>query len=242
MALQDLLLVEDDPSIVTFLRTALKSDHRYRMEHAGSLAQVQELARQRQETGLSPWLVTLLDLGLPDGDGLDILSWLRSIQPQGLIVVLSARHREEDKVRALQQGADDYMTKPFTIGELLARLDAHLRRLWQNPGGLLPSDSWTLEEDVRLLVLDDGRKVALTMKEFLMMRLFLQHAGQVIPYQKLLMGVWGPKHLGQTHYLRIYIQRLREKIEEDPNQPRYLITELGIGYRLLLPEHQEPAL
>ena len=134
MALQDLLLVEDDPSIVTFLRTALKSDHRYRMEHAGSLAQVQELARQRQETGLSPWLVTLLDLGLPDGDGLDILSWLRSIQPQGLIVVLSARHREEDKVRALQQGADDYMTKPFTIGELLARLDAHLRRLWQNPG------------------------------------------------------------------------------------------------------------
>ncbi|MEY2343048.1 response regulator [Acidithiobacillus sp. IBUN Pt1247-S3] len=239
MAHHDVLLVEDDPGISQFMRSAFRGQEMYHLEHVDHLAAVQQRILERQNAGLAPYLIILLDLTLPDGDGQDLIPWIRRLLPEVLIVVLSARDQDIDKIQALQNGADDYLTKPFTMGELLARLDAHLRRILSRPTEKdLHLAAWSLEEDGRRLLTPDGKEALLTSKEYQIMRQLLLHAGQIQRYQKLLLVAWGPKQLEQTHYLRIYIQRLREKIEPDPNRPRYLLTEAGVGYRLWL-EPQE---
>ena len=239
MAHHDVLLVEDDAGITQFLRSAFRGHETYHLEHVDRLAGVHQRLLERQHTDLPPYLIILLDLTLPDGDGQDLIPWIRRILPEALIVVLSARDQDADKIQALQNGADDYLTKPFAMGELLARLDAHLRRILSRPAEKnLCLGAWSLEEDGRRLLTPDGKEALLTSKEYQIMRQLLLHAGQIQRYHKLLLVAWGPKQLEQTHYLRIYIQRLREKIEPDPNRPRYLLTESGLGYRLWL-EPQE---
>ncbi len=235
MAKQAILLVEDDPAIADFLKTAIGRDPRYSLQHAGSLREAQEQILQRRKTHAGPFRVILLDLGLPDGDGMDVIPWIRAGLPETLIMVLSARHQEAEKIRAFQSGADDYLTKPFTPGELVARMEAHLRRLQIRPQETNPSvGGWSLMDESRLLKTAKGREVALTMKEYQIVRILLLNMGKAVSHQRLLTAVWGPTHADQTHYLRIYIQRLREKLEEDPNHPRHIITESGIGYRLIL--------
>lgn len=229
-----LLLVEDDTAIVEFLQTALSSNAQYRLEWTGTARAAQDALRRRRSHGESPYAAILLDLGLPDRDGLELVPWLRAESPESVLMIVSARGQEADKIHALQTGADDYLTKPFTLGELQARLQAHLRRSGASlvQGPLLAGD-WALSEDSRHLQIGD-RAIALTAKEYQLMRLFLRNAGAVLPHKRILTAVWGSVHAEQTHYLRIYVQRLREKIEIDPNHPQHIVTELGVGYRFIV--------
>ena len=229
-----LLLVEDDQAIAQFLQRALAADGRYQLEWQASGATAQVALRQRRNHGKQPYAAVLLDLGLPDRDGLELVPWFRKESPETVLMILSARGQEADKVQALQNGADDYLTKPFTLAELLARLHAHLRRsgvsLQQGP---LQVGNWTLADQTRCLHIGE-REICLTTKEYQLKRVLLRNAGAVLPHQRILSAVWGPAHADQTHYLRIYMQKLREKIEPDPNQPQYLTTEVGVGYRLVI--------
>jgi len=231
-----ILLVEDDSAIAQFLRRALPAEGPYGLRWESSGAAAKSALRQERARGAEPFLAVFLDLGLPDGDGLDLIPWFRRESPESILIVLSARGQEADKIEALQRGADDYLTKPFTVGELLARLQAHLRRLGRKSAqGPLRVGDWELPDDRRCLLLG-GREIPLTAKEYQLLRLLLRHAGAVLTHRQILAAIWGPTHAEDNHYVRIYIQRLREKIEADPNAPQYLITELGLGYRLLIPE------
>jgi two-component system, OmpR family, KDP operon response regulator KdpE len=176
----------------------------------------------------------LLDLGLPDGDGLDLTRRFRE-WTQAPIIVLSARGRDDDKVAALDGGADDYLTKPFSVKELLARMRVALRRVRRAPGeepapeiavGPLAVDL------VRRRVTVDGEEVHLTPIEYRLLALLAKHAGRVLTHGQLLREVWGPGHAEATHYLRVYMTQLRRKLEPDPSCPALLITEPGVGYRL----------
>ncbi len=176
--------------------------------------------------------VVILDLGLPDLDGVTMLKRLREWS-RVPVVVLSVRDREEDKIAALDNGADDYVTKPFSTGELLARLRVAQRHA--SPAAELTifrSGSVAMDLTSRV-VTRDGKDVRLTATEYSLLRLFVRHAGKVITHQQILREVWGPNSTEQTHYLRVYIAHLREKLESDPSQPRLIITEAGVGYRLL---------
>jgi len=180
--------------------------------------------------------LVILDLGLPDGDGVDFIIDVRKWSSVP-IIVLSARTKEADKIRALDAGADDYLTKPFGVGELLARVRSALRRLRQ-PG--VDSQEIIQFGDVRLdlkarLVTKAGQLVHLTPTEYRLLTALAMNAGRVVTNPQLLRGVWGPTHAESSHYLRIYMGHLRQKLEDDPAQPRFLLTETGIGYRLLLP-------
>jgi two-component system KDP operon response regulator KdpE len=221
------LVIEDDVAMRTFFRTALGGAG-YRVEIAASAADGLQHASTR-----SPDLV-ILDLGLPDGDGLDVARHLRAWSAVPIIVV-TARGREQDKISALDAGADDYVTKPFAVGELFARMRAALRRSAQ----MFEAATRTVF-DVRGLVVDlerrrvtvEGREVRLTPLEFKLLATLARHAGRVLTHAQLLREVWGPAHTGQHHYLRVYMGQLRHKIERDPSRPRYLLTEPGVGYRL----------
>ncbi len=178
--------------------------------------------------------LVLLDLGLPDMDGLEVIHRLREWSTVPIIVV-SVRGQEAEKIEALDGGADDYVTKPFGMGELLARLRAALRHRLQaeveepvfRTGGLTV-------DLLRRVVTVDGQEVKLTPKEYDLLRLLVTHAGKVITHQQLLREVWGPGSVYETHYLRVYIGQLRQKLEPDPARPHYLLTESGVGYRLRL--------
>jgi two-component system KDP operon response regulator KdpE len=221
------LVVEDEEQILKFLRAALDS-HGYRYAEARNGEEA-----LRQAATRSPDVV-LLDLGLPDIDGLEVTRRLRewSAVP---IVVLSARGRERDKVAALDLGADDYVTKPFSVGELLARLRAALRRAAAPDRG---SEQGVVE--IRGLKMDlerrrvtrDGAEVHLTPIEYRLLALLARNAGRVMTHEQLLRQVWGPGYTEQKHYLRVYMAQLRHKLERDPARPRYLINEPGVGYRL----------
>lgn len=231
-----ILLVEDDAAIAQFLQRALRAEGHYDLHWENTAAKAKVGLRQRRSQGADPFLAIFLDLGLPDGDGLDLIPWFRRETPESIVMVLSARGQEVDKVEALQRGADDYLTKPFTVGELLARLQAHLRRLGRkSEQGPLRVGDWALVDDRRCLLLG-AREISLTAKEYQLLRLLLRHAGAVLTHRQILAAIWGPSHAEDNHYVRIYIQRLREKIEADPNAPQYLITELGLGYRLVIPD------
>jgi two-component system, OmpR family, KDP operon response regulator KdpE len=221
------LVVEDEPQVLRFLRASLVA-HDYRLVEATSGAQALVAAATR-----TPDLV-LLDLGLPDVDGVEVARRLRewSAVP---VIVLSARGQESDKIRALDAGADDYLTKPFGVGELLARMRVALRHADRVAAGLGEAafEAGDLRVDLAARrVLVRGEEVRLTRTEFNLLAALAKHAGKVLTHRQLLQEVWGPGSTGQSHYLRVYMGQLRHKIEEDAARPRYLLTETGVGYRL----------
>lgn len=220
------LLVEDEREMRRFLRASLVS-HGYRLVEASTAAEAMPLA-----TSHNPEVV-LLDLGLPDGDGMELIARLREWM-RAPIIVLSARGREADKVEALDAGADDYVTKPFGVDELLARLRVALRHSSQGAVTSEPIlEAGPLRVDLarRLTTLGE-REVRLTPIEYRLLVYLLQNAGKVLTHRQLLKEVWGPVHARETHYLRVYMAQLRRKLEDDPARPKLLLTEPGVGYRL----------
>jgi two-component system, OmpR family, KDP operon response regulator KdpE len=222
-----LLLIEDDPQIRRFLATALEA-HGYAFESAATGADGLNLAATRRPD------VVIVDLGLPDMSGLDVIGRLREWYTQP-IIVLSARDKETDKVAALDLGADDYLTKPFGIGELLARLRVAERHLAGRAGA-----SGDAQVRIGDLVIDlaahrvqrDGADIHLTPIEYSLLTTLARHVGKVLTHRQLLREVWGAAHVESPQYLRIYMRALRRKIERDPARPRWLLTEIGVGYRL----------
>jgi two-component system KDP operon response regulator KdpE len=223
------LLVEDEPQIRRFVRAALEQEG----------WQVHEAATMQRgliDAGTRRPDLIVLDLGLPDGDGIDFIADIRqwSAVP---IIVLSARADERDKISALDAGADDYLGKPFGVGELLARVRATLRRQRQpaaDADGRVRFGEIEVDLKARL-VLRAGQLVHLTPTEFRLLSVLVANAGRVVTSPQLLREVWGPSHSESGHYLRIYMGHLRQKLEQDPAQPAYLLTETAVGYRLLLP-------
>jgi two-component system, OmpR family, KDP operon response regulator KdpE len=221
------LVIEDDPQIQRFLSAALES-HEYAVELAATGAEGLRLASLRQPD------IVILDLGLPDMSGLDVITRLREWFSRP-ILVLSARSRESDKVSALDLGADDYLTKPFSVAELLARMRVALRHVSDRAG----ADAQSRVEIGDLIVDLGARRVQrgeneihLTPIEYKLLVALVQHRGKVLTHRQLLRDVWGAAHVESPHYLRIYMRSLRQKIETDAAQPRYLLTEVGVGYRL----------
>lgn len=222
-----ILVVDDEPSIQRTLRTIL-TRHAFQVEMAETGGQALEHFSRRH-----PDLI-LLDLGLPDMDGLDVIRQIRA-QANTPIVVLSVRGSERDKVAALNLGADDYVTKPFGVDELLARIRVALRHAAQPIQGVAPVfRTGDLEVDMEhRRVSVRGNEVHLTPTEYQLLKAFVAYQNKVLTDQMLLRAVWGPDYGSEAHYLHVYIARLRKKIEADPQEPRYLITEPGVGYRLL---------
>jgi two-component system, OmpR family, KDP operon response regulator KdpE len=221
------LLVEDEVPIRKFLGASLSSAG-YRLDEASTGAEALRHAAQ------NPPDLVILDLGLPDMDGQIVLQQLREWLTAPIIVV-SARDQEQQKIAALDRGADDYLTKPFSTGELLARIRATLRHAARLSGG--PGDTnyeiGGLKVDLAARrVFTDGREVHLTPIEFKLLSTLIQSAGKVLTHRLLLNEVWGPQQVRETHYLRVFMANLRRKLEADPAQPRYLLTEQGVGYRL----------
>jgi two-component system KDP operon response regulator KdpE len=220
------LVVEDEPQMRRFLRASLGAEG-YRVLEAWSVAD-----GVRQVTAEHPDAV-LLDLGLPDGDGLELVRRVREWSSVPVIVV-SARGREEEKVAALDAGADDYLPKPFGTKELLARLRValrHARAVAAPDGHLLEVGPLRMDLE-RHEAKVEGREVRLTPIEWRLLALLARHAGKVLTHAQILREVWGPNASSQTHYVRVYMAELRKKLEVDPSRPRLLLTEPGIGYRL----------
>jgi two-component system KDP operon response regulator KdpE len=224
--LASIVLIEDDPQIRRFLVAALEI-HGYAPHEAATAAE-----GLRQVTMRQPDLV-ILDLGLPDVSGLDLIKRLREWYTRP-ILVLSARTQEHDKVAALDCGADDYLTKPFGIEELLARLRVALRHLaGQHAGdasGRIEAGGLLIDAGARR-VFKNGSDVHLTPREYQLLLALASQRGKVLTHRQLLREVWGPSHVESPHYLRIYMRALRAKIEDDPARPRWLLTEIGVGYR-----------
>lgn len=220
------LVVEDELPMRRFLRSALTT-HGFRVIEAGTLRDA-ELAITE-----APPDAILLDLGLPDGDGLDLLRRIRAWSTAPVIVV-SARGRENDKVIALDAGADDYLTKPFGTSELLARIRVALRhaRARTVPDDPVIALGPIQIDQARHEVSIDGRPIHLTPIEFRLLTLLARNAGKVMTHRQLLHEVWGPRSTQHTHYLRVHMAALRRKVEADPARPRWLTTEPGVGYRL----------
>ena len=229
------VIVEDEPQIRRFVRGALEAEG-WQVHEADTMQRGLTAAGTRKPDLL------VLDLGLPDGDGLELIRDVRgwSTVP---IIVLSARVDEADKIAALDAGADDYLTKPFGVGELLARVRANLRRPRAAAADGTPEDAdpvfrfGEVELDRRLRrVRRAGVDVHLTPTEYRLLAVLVANAGRVLTHRQLLREVWGPSHAEQNHYLRIYMGHLRQKLERDPAQPRHLITETAVGYRLVVGE------
>jgi two-component system, OmpR family, KDP operon response regulator KdpE len=221
------LVVEDDPAIRRFLRATLTVQG-YEMVEAATVRD-----GLMHATAHNPDLL-LVDIGLPDGDGADLVRQVRSWSTTP-IIILSARSAEADKVRGLDAGADDYLTKPFGVGELIARMRAALRRRTRDPANasatVVTVGPLTVDHE-RRQVLMSGREVHLTPNEYKLLAALLRHAGKVVTQEQLLCEVWGPDRAEAAHYLRIYVHQLRQKLEEDPARPRWLLTEPGVGYRV----------
>ena len=237
-----ILMIEDEAPIRKFLRATLAAGG-YRFTEAAT-------AREGLlQAGMQPPDLILLDLGLPDGDGLDVTRQLRTWTTVP-IIVLSARGQERDKVAALDAGADDYLTKPFGVGELSARIRVALRHA-ARPGVRGTGDQasvYTAQVGTRTVTVDlaarlvhirddqaPPRELRLTPTEFKLLAFLIKHAGKVLTHQMILREVWGPSHQNDVQYLRVYAGQLRSKLEIDPAQPRFLITEPGVGYRLIEP-------
>jgi two-component system, OmpR family, KDP operon response regulator KdpE len=222
-----ILVIEDEPPLQKFLEVAL-SDSYHTIQATTGESGIRHAANDRPD-------LVILDLGLPDVDGIEVTKRIR--EWSGLpIIVVSARGKEQDKVQALDAGADDYITKPFGIGELMARVRVALRH-----ASTAKADSGEALFQVGQLVVDLGRRrvqvgdteIHMTPNEYSLLATLVKNAGKVMTHRHLLREVWGPGASDQSHYLRVYMNQLRQKIEADPSRPRYLITETGVGYRLL---------
>lgn len=223
-----ILIVEDEPEIRRFLRATLAAEgYRFHEAVTAKEAIAQAVARQ-------PDLI-LLDLGLPDGDGLAVIGQVRQ-SSQTPIIVVSARGQEKDKVEALDLGADDFISKPFGACELLARIRAALRRAStirdHAAGSVFRTGNIEVDLEARTTRVS-GREVHLTPIEFRLLQTLIRHAGKVVTQRQLLTEVWGPQHSEQSQYLRVYMAQVRQKLEAQPARPRFLVTEPGVGYRLL---------
>jgi two-component system KDP operon response regulator KdpE len=215
--------VDDELAIQRYLKNALGAQG-YFVQVAGNGQEGMNAA-----LALRPDLI-ILDLGLPDMDGLEVLRRLRE-WTQTPILILSVRDREDEKVRALDGGADDYVTKPFGIGELLARMRVALRKsIPSSPEPVYKVDGLEVDFEHRRVAVE-GKDVQLTPTEYDLLRLLITHAGKVLTHNQILRQLWGPAYVEQPHLLRVNISNLRRKIEPEPSRPRYLLTELGVGYR-----------
>jgi two-component system, OmpR family, KDP operon response regulator KdpE len=221
------LVVDDDHQMRRFLRTVLVGQGHVVVEADSVETGIHEMRRARPD-------VILLDLGLPDGDGLSVLAAMSPDEPRVPVVVLSARGQEGDKVIALDSGADDYLTKPFGAAELMARIRAVMRR--GAPAGAALADVIEVGpiriDQARHEVTVEGVSVHLTPIEFNLLLELARQPGRVLTHRHLLREVWGPAALDQSHYLRVHVAALRRKLEKDPAQPQWLVTEAGVGYRL----------
>ncbi len=224
-----ILVVDDEPQIQRFLRPALTAAGYEVLEAATGGEALKAMATRAPD-------IVILDLGLPDMDGKDVIANLRAWS-QVPIIILSARDRESEKIAALDLGADDYVEKPFGIGELTARIRTALRHTVHQAGGstIVTSDGLSIDT-VRRLVRRNDAEVRLTPKEYDLLVALAQHAGRVVTHKTLLTSVWGPAHAEDMHYLRVFIGQLRGKIEADPAQPRIIRTEPGVGYRFIRDE------
>ena len=223
------LVIDDEPQIRRLLTISLEADA-YRVLTAATGNEGLVLAAQHRPE------IILLDLGLPDLGGLEVLQRLREWTPTP-VVILTVQDAEAEKVAALDGGADDYVTKPFNTGELLARLRAARRHSDKSRPAEPVFQCGDLAVDlVARRVTRKGQPVKLTATEYALLRLFIQHAGKVLTHRQILREVWGPPHEEHTHYLRVYLAHLREKLEKNPANPTLLLTESGVGYRLIAPE------
>ena len=222
------LVVDDEPAIHRFLTPALvANDYDVLRADTGTEA-LKSIAADAPD-------VVVLDLGLPDLDGKDVIGRVRQWSDVP-IVVLSAREREAEKIFALDKGADDFVNKPFGVGELMARMRAALRHRMQRSGETPVLRVGALEIDVpRHRVVRDGEEVKLTPREFDLLAFLARHAGKVVTHKHILNAVWGPAHEHDTQYLRVYVGQLRQKVELDPSEPSVVLTEPGIGYRIAEP-------
>ena len=223
-----ILMIEDESSIRRFLKPSLQSHH-FRVLEAVTGAEGLSLASSHNPD------IILLDLGLPDMDGLEVVKRLRN-WTAAPIIVITARGKEKDKIAGLDAGADDYLTKPFDVGELMARIRVALRhsQLVKQGGKeepLFETPEFKVDLSARLVTVR-GKEVHLTPNEYDLLAVLIRHAGKVVTQKQILQEVWGPASGDQVQYLRIYVYQLRQKIETDPDRPRYLLTESGVGYRL----------
>lgn len=222
-----ILVVDDEPQIRRFVRPSLAAQGYAVVEAASGEEALARAAEAKPD-------VVILDLGLPDLDGIEVIRRLRQ-WTETPIVVLSVRSRETDKIAALDAGADDYVEKPFAMGELLARIRAALRHRLRQAGEAPVFRAGALAVDlVRREVSVAGEAVKLSPKEYDLLRLLVQHAGKVVTQRQLLKEVWGPAHVEDTQYLRVYIGQLRDKLGDDATRPALIATEPGVGYRLLV--------
>jgi two-component system KDP operon response regulator KdpE len=224
MSGEKVLIVDDEQSIRLFLKLTLTSQGYDTIEAASGLEALNQARTEKPN-------IIILDVGLPDMDGIDVTRQLRE-WTQIPIIILSVRGSEKDKIAALDLGADDYLTKPFVVGELLARVRAALRRA--APGGKTPLfKKGELEIDLeRRLVKVAGNEIQLTPNEYELLKVLVDNSGKVMTHKHLLNAVWGPEYFGEFHMLRVNISNLRRKIEPDPSRPQIIITESGVGYRL----------
>ena len=222
-----ILVIDDEPQILRALRTIL-SAHKYRVTVAQTGEEGLALAAAEHPD------IIILDLGLPDMDGITVCAHLRE-WTETPIIILSVRNQEQDKVKALDKGADDYLVKPFGIEELLARIRVALRHLAKSQGyHETVITSGPIEIDLaRYIVTREGAEVKLTATEFKLLAYLASHTGRVLTHQNILSNVWGPEYLENVEYLRVYMSQLRKKLETDPKQPRYLLSEPGVGYRFV---------
>lgn len=218
------IVVEDEPQIRRFVCDALGKAGCTSLQAATARIGLDAAAAGRAD-------LVILDLGLPDMNGIDFIRDLRTWSPLP-VLILSARSAERDKIAALDAGADDYLCKPFGVGELLARVRALLRRHWHSGEGTPRHQFGDVEVDlVRHVVSRGGVEIHLTQIEYRLLAVMLAHHGKVLTHRHLMQEVWGPGYREQGHYLRIYVGRLRQKLELDPAQPQHLLTETGVGYR-----------
>ncbi len=220
-----ILIVDDEPQIRRFLRISLEANGYCIHEAATGHDAILKTAQLRPD-------LIILDMGLPDSDGLDVVRRLRE-WTKTPVIILSVRDSDQDKVDALDAGADDYLTKPFSMDELMARIRTAQRHAQPQQEEIVFTSGRLKVDLSRRVVTINGEPVKLTRTEYALLRLLIQHAGKVLTHQQILREVWGPEYIHETHYLRVYFAQLRQKIEENPALPEIIITEPGVGYRLV---------
>jgi len=224
----EVLVIDDEPQIRKLLGITLQAND-YRVSEAGTAREGLSIARN-----MLPDII-LLDLGLPDESGHEVLKKLREYYTRP-VIILSVQSGEEDIVKALDNGADDYLVKPFRTGELLARIRSSLRAYGPDTMKYGDKDG-SLEMDLQFRILKrEGVVIKLTTTEFDLLALFMKHEGRVLTHRYLLREIWGPAYVDQTQYLRVFVAQLRKKVEPEPNHPEYILTESGVGYRFVLEE------
>ncbi|MGE6360783.1 response regulator [Psychrobacter sp. UBA3480] len=227
--MKTILIIEDEAHIARFIKTAMEQEGYQIFTADSSHRGLIEAATRRPD-------LLILDLGLPDGDGCDVIADIRTWSSLP-ILVLSARSDEQDKIKALNLGADDYLVKPFSMGELVARVNAHMRR-WQ-VGYEAPSQIELGNVSIDLTqrqVKKNGKDVHLTPIEYRLLTVLIRYAEKVLTHKQLLNEVWGKGHNHQEHYVRIFMSNLRQKLEDNPSRPNFFLTEIGVGYKLHIPK------